>query len=43
LHNDELHNLYSSMGRTCNMHGGGKTWLQSFGWKAQREETNRET
>jgi hypothetical protein len=25
LHNDELHNLYSSMGRTCNMHGGGKT------------------
>jgi hypothetical protein len=45
FHNDELHNLYSSLnivrdlieedevGRTCGMHGEGERCLQGFGWE----------
>jgi hypothetical protein len=50
LHNEEFHNLYSSpknkddkindvVGRTCNMNGGNKKYVQNFGWGAGREET----
>jgi hypothetical protein len=48
LHNDELHNLYSSpnivrmiksrrmRGGTCGTHGGGVRSLRGFGWEARR-------
>jgi hypothetical protein len=46
LHNDELHNLYSSpntvrvikskVGGTCDTHGGGERCLRGFDWKARR-------
>jgi hypothetical protein len=44
LHNDELHNLYSSpnivrvteveVGGTCGMHGGRERYLHGLGWEA---------
>jgi hypothetical protein len=48
LHNDELHDLYSSPNivrviKARRMrwvgHGGGERCLQGFGWEARREET----
>jgi hypothetical protein len=54
LHNEELHNLYSSpdiirqvkvkeVGRACGMHGRGEKSVQGFGGKARRKETTRKT
>jgi hypothetical protein len=50
LHNEELHNLYTSpniirviesrdeMGRPCSMHGRNLKYVQNFGRKPQRRE-----
>jgi hypothetical protein len=54
LHNEELHNLYSSpdiisqvkaneVGGACSMHGRGEKSVQVFGGKAQRKETTWKT
>jgi hypothetical protein len=55
LHNDELHNLYSSpnivrviKSRRMRWAGhvacmGGEMYLQGFGWEAQRQETTGKT
>jgi hypothetical protein len=50
LHNEELHNLYSSpdiisqvkvneVGGACGTHGRGEKSVQGFGEKARRKET----
>jgi hypothetical protein len=50
LHNEELHNLYSSpvkssqvkaneVGGACGTHGRGEKCVQGFGGKARRKET----
>jgi hypothetical protein len=51
LHNEELHNLYSSpdqvkatdVGGACGTHGRGQKIVQGFGVKARRKETARKT
>jgi hypothetical protein len=50
LHNEELHNLYSSpdikaneVGGACCMHGRGEKSVQGFGGKARRKETTGKT
>jgi hypothetical protein len=54
LHNEELHNLYSSpdiirqvkaneVGGACGTHGGGEKSVQGFGGKARRNETTGKT
>jgi hypothetical protein len=54
LHNEELHNLYSSpdiirqvkvneVGGAHGTHGRGEKIVQGFGGKAQRKETTRKT
>jgi hypothetical protein len=54
LHNEELHNLYSSpdiirqvkadeVGGACNTHGRGQKSVQGFGGKARRKETTWKT
>jgi hypothetical protein len=54
LHNEELHNLYSSpdiirqvnaneVGGTCGTHRRGEKSAQGFGRKARRKETTRKT
>jgi hypothetical protein len=54
LHNEELHNLYSSpriirqvkaneVGGACDTHGNGEKNVQGFGGKARRKETTRKT
>jgi hypothetical protein len=54
LHNEELHNFYSSpdiirqiksrrMWRACGMHGRGEKIVQGFGEEARRKETTRKT
>jgi hypothetical protein len=54
LHNEELHNLYSSpdiirqvkaneVGRACGTHGRGQKIVQGIGGKARRKETTRKT
>jgi hypothetical protein len=54
LHNEELHNLYTSpdiirqvkaneVGGTCGTHGRGEKSAQSFGGKARRKETTGNT
>jgi hypothetical protein len=54
LHNEEIHNLYSSLdiirqvkanevGRECGTHGKGEKSVQGFGGKARRKETTRKT
>jgi hypothetical protein len=54
LHNEELHNLYSSpdiirqvkaneVGGACGTHGRGEKSVQGFGGKARREETTGKT
>jgi hypothetical protein len=55
MHNEELHNLYSSpdiirsqvkaneVGGACGMHGRGEKIVQGFRWKARRKETTWKT
>jgi hypothetical protein len=54
LHNEELHNLYSSpdiirhvksneVGGSCSTHGRGEESVQGFGGKARRKETTWKT
>jgi hypothetical protein len=54
LHNEELHNLYSSpdtirqvkaneVGGVCGTHGRGEKSVQGFGGKARRKETAGKT
>jgi hypothetical protein len=54
LHNEELHNLYSSpdiirqvkaneVGRACGTHGRGEKSVQGFGGKARRKKTTGKT
>jgi hypothetical protein len=54
LHNEELHNLYSTpdiirqvkaneVGRACGMHGRGEKSVQGFGGKARKKETTWKT
>jgi hypothetical protein len=53
LHNDELHNLYSSpdisqvkaneMSTACGTHGRGQKSVQGFGGKARRKESTLKT
>jgi hypothetical protein len=54
LHNEELHNLYSStdiisqvkaneVGGTCGTHGRGEKNVQGFGGKARRKEATWKT
>jgi hypothetical protein len=54
LHNEELHNLYSSpdiisevraneVGGACSTHGRGGKSVQGFGGKARRKETTGKT
>jgi hypothetical protein len=55
LHNEELHNLYSTpyfirqivkaneVGNACGMHRRGEKIVLSFGGKARRKETTRKT
>jgi hypothetical protein len=54
LHNEELHNLYSSpdiirqvkaneVGGACGTHWGGEKSVQDFGGKARRKETTGKT
>jgi hypothetical protein len=54
LHNEELHNLYSSpdiirqvkaneMGGACGTHGRGEKSVQGIGGKARRKETTWKT
>jgi hypothetical protein len=54
LHNEELHNLYSSpdiirqvkaneVGGTCGTHWRGEKSVQGFGGKARRKETTGKT
>jgi hypothetical protein len=54
LHNEELHNLYSSpdiirqvkaneVGSACGTHGRRKKTVQGFGGNARRKETARKT
>jgi hypothetical protein len=54
LHNEELHNLYSSpdiirqvkankLGGACGTHGRGEKSVQGFGGKARRKETTWKT
>jgi hypothetical protein len=54
LHNEELHNLYSSpdiirqvkaneVGGACGTHGRGEKCVQGLGGKARREETTGKT
>jgi hypothetical protein len=54
LHNEELHNLYSSpdmirqvkaneVGRACSTHGRGEKSVQGFGGKARGKETTWKT
>jgi hypothetical protein len=54
LHNEELHNLYSSpdiirqfkaneLGGACGTHGRGEKSVQCFGEKARRKETTGKT
>jgi hypothetical protein len=48
LHNEELHNLYSSPSKitmmTCIEHEWGEEkWIYDIGWKARRKETTGKT
>jgi hypothetical protein len=54
VHNEELHNLYSSpdiisqvkaneVGGACSTHGRGEKSVQGFGVKARRKETTWKT
>jgi hypothetical protein len=54
MHNEELHNLYSSpniirqikeneVGAACSTHGRGEKGVHGFGGKSRRNETTRKT
>jgi hypothetical protein len=53
LHNEELHNLYSSpsiirmsklrMDREYRMHGGEQEWIWGFGGEVRRKQTTGKT
>jgi hypothetical protein len=49
LHNEELHNLYSSpvkaneVGGACSTHGRGQKSVHGFGGKARRKKTTWKT